>query len=377
MLAHPKNNFDFVRMVAALCVLYSHQYALMGLPEPSVLGAHSLGGFAVLVFFSISGFLVAQSWRVDPNIWRFTAKRLLRVWPGLAVAILLAALVLGPLVSTLPLRAYYAHPLIPEYLLNLRFVVRDALPLQFIGSAIPGAINGALWTIPLELKCYAALLLLGVVGALRLKWLLPLVTLAAASTYFYLFPGMDALLARYQLTGTTNFLMQFSLFFFAGVSLYGLGIHLQPARARLAAAVAVVAAGLALFLGQPLLALWLAVPTLTLVLGNASSPGVRSAGRFGDLSYGIYIYAFPVQQTFVWLCKDSLSWWPLLIITTAVTLLLAFLSWHLIENPALQFKPKRRRSMGPADASVDRLDVQPVQPVPPVQPALDLMPAAK
>jgi len=373
MLAHPKNNFDFVRMMAALCVLYSHQHALMGRPEPSVLNAHSLGGFAVLVFFSISGFLVAQSWHLDPNIWRFSAKRLLRVWPGLAVAILLAALVLGPWVSTLPLRAYYAHPLIPEYLLNLRFIVRDALPLQFTGSAIPGAINGALWTIPLELKCYAALLLLGVVGALRFNWLLPIATLAAAATYFYLFPGMDALLARYQLTGTTNYLMQFSLFFFAGVSLYGLGIHQQPARARLAAAVAAVAAGIALFLSQPLLALWLAVPTLTLVFGNASTPGVRSAGRFGDLSYGIYIYAFPLQQTFVWLYKDSLSWWPLLTITTAATLLLAFLSWHVIENPALQFKPKRgrRRSTGSADASVDGLNVQPVQP------ALDLLPAAK
>ena len=144
MLTHPKNNFDFVRILAALCVLYSHQHALWGLREPSVLNAHSLGGFGVLVFFSISGFLVAQSWQADPSIWRFAAKRLLRVWPGLAVAILFAALVLGPWVSALPLREYYAHPLIPEYLLNLRFVVRDALPLQFTGSAIAGAVNGAL-----------------------------------------------------------------------------------------------------------------------------------------------------------------------------------------------------------------------------------------
>ena len=126
---HPKNNIDFIRMVAALFVLYSHQHALMGLPEPSVLGAHSLGGFGVLVFFSISGFLVAQSWHADPSFYRFALKRMLRIWPGMAVAVLLAALVLGPMVSTLPVREYYAHPLIGEYLLNLRFTVRDALPL--------------------------------------------------------------------------------------------------------------------------------------------------------------------------------------------------------------------------------------------------------
>ena len=354
MLAHPKNNFDFVRMVAALCVLYSHQHALMGLPEPSVLNAHSLGGFAVLVFFSISGFLVAQSWQLDPNIWRFSVKRLLRIWPGLAVAILLAALVLGPWVSTLPLREYYTHPLIPEYLLNLRFILRDALPLQFTGSGIPGAVNGSLWTIPLELKCYAALLVLGLVGVLRVKWLMPLLTLTVAALYFYLFPGMDALLARFQQTATTNFLIQFSLFFFAGVSFYVLGIHRLSGRARLAApALAIAAAALAMLLGRPLLALWLAVPTLTLMFGNASTPGVRSAGRYGDLSYGIYIYAFPVQQTFIWLYKDSLSWWPLLAVSAAVTVSLAFLSWHLVENPALQFKPKRKRSLDGPDATTD------------------------
>ena len=345
MLFRPKNNIDFIRMVAALFVLYSHQHALMGLPEPSVLGAHSLGGFGVLVFFSISGFLVAQSWHADPSFYRFALKRMLRIWPAMAVAVLLAALVLGPMVSKLPLREYYAHPLIDEYLLNLQFTVRDALPLQFTGSAIAGAVNGSLWTIPLEVKCYAALLLLGVVGALRIKWVAPLLTLAAAAVYFYLFPQMDDLLARFGQTATTNFLMQFSLFFFAGVSLYSLGIHHLSARAQLAAgALVLVVASLALLLGRPLLALWLTIPTLTLLFGITATPGVRSAGRFGDMSYGIYIYAFPVQQTFIWLYKDSLGFWQLLAASAAVTVVLAFLSWHLVENPALRFKPKRRRT---------------------------------
>ena len=94
MLNHPKNNIDFIRIIAALFVLYSHQHALMGLPEPSVLGAHSLGGFGVLVFFSISGFLVAQSWHADPSFYRFALKRMLRIWPAMAVAVLLASQVL-------------------------------------------------------------------------------------------------------------------------------------------------------------------------------------------------------------------------------------------------------------------------------------------
>ena len=103
-----------------------------------------------------------------------------------------------------------------------------------------------------------------------------------------------------------------------------------------------VVASLALLLGRPLLALWLAVPTLTLLFGITATPGLRSAGRFGDVSYGIYIYAFPVQQTFIWLYKDGLCFWQLLAASVAVTVVLAFLSWHLVENPALRFKPKRR-----------------------------------
>ena len=92
-----------------------------------------------------------------------------------------------------------------------------------------------------------------------------------------------------------------------------------------------------------MLALWLAVPTLTLLFGITATPGLRSAGRYGDVSYGIYIYAFPVQQTFIWLYKDSLGFWQLLAASVSVTVVLAFLSWHLVENPALRFKPKRRR----------------------------------
>src|ERR1700737_633890 len=83
------NNFDFLRIFAASLVLISHQHALTGHSEPNVYPGISLGGFGVLLFFSISGFLVSQSWRQDPNAWRFLVKRFLRIWPGLTVVTLL------------------------------------------------------------------------------------------------------------------------------------------------------------------------------------------------------------------------------------------------------------------------------------------------
>ena len=92
-----------------------------------------------------------------------------------------------------------------------------------------------------------------------------------------------------------------------------------------------------------LLALWLVVPSTTVMPSCACTPGLRRAGRFGDLSYGVYIYAFPVQQTLIWLYHDRLSWHTVLGLTLVVTLALAFASWHLVEKRALQWKPQRAR----------------------------------
>ena len=97
------NNFDFIRLVAALLVLVSHQFALQGLPEPGVQGLYSLGGLGVLVFFSISGYLVAQSWLNDPHWLRFAARRLLRIVPGLLVVMVACTFILGPVLTHLSL----------------------------------------------------------------------------------------------------------------------------------------------------------------------------------------------------------------------------------------------------------------------------------
>ena len=289
-LPHRLNNFDTLRLAAALFVLISHQHALTGMREPSVLNVHSLGGLGVLIFFSISGFLVAQSWQADPNVWRFALKRLLRIWPALAVVVTLAALVLGPLVSSLPWREYYASPIIPEYFKNLRFELRDELPMRFEGNALPTAVNGALWTIPLELKCYIALAVLGMAGLLRQRWLMLALLLAATTVYALAAGGADRLTEFFNWRIEQRLLVEFGLFFFAGVVFHGFKLHQSSRKIQLLLLCACWAlAGLAFVMGRPLLALWLVVPVTVLVFGNASTPLLRRAGHFGDLSYGMYI----------------------------------------------------------------------------------------
>jgi peptidoglycan/LPS O-acetylase OafA/YrhL len=340
---HRWNNFDFVRVLAALCVLLSHQFALNGLPEPVFLKLHSLGGVGVLIFFTISGFLVAQSWHADPHVGRFAARRLLRIWPGLAVLIVLAALVWGPLVSSLSFTEYFRHPQLPTYFNNLRFSFRDGLPLRFEGNALPTAVDGALWTIPLELKCYLALALFGIAGLLRRRWVVPGLTVLVLTAYAIVEPRGDRLVAIFDWTLENRFLVEFGLFFFAAVALWRLNALASGRRAMLLTAAGWTLGAAAVAADRPLLGLWCALPITVLAFGTASLPYLRRAGRFGDLSYGLYIYAFPVQQTLIWLLKDKLPWGAVLALTLLVTFTLAFASWHLVEKRALRLKPRKRR----------------------------------
>lgn len=346
MSSASSNNFDFIRLAAALSVVFSHQFALTGRPEPGFMGLHSLGGMGVVVFFIVSGYLVAQSWHNDPHVPRFAARRLLRLWPGLAVAVLLTAFVLGPLLSFLPADQYYRHGSVRHYLSNLWFKINGYLPIKLEGNALPEVINGALWTIPLEVKCYVVLALLGVAGLLRPLWLV-LLTTALLFAYAINEPRGESLVAGFDLAIEQRFLVEFGLFFAAGSLLHWVKFdNWRNNLARLAVCVALGA--VAYGAGRPLLALWLVLPMAVLTLGNASTPGLRSAGRFGDLSYGIYIYGFPVQQTLIWLLRERVDPYTLLALVLLATGALAFASWHLVEKRALRLKPRRPREPVPA-----------------------------
>jgi peptidoglycan/LPS O-acetylase OafA/YrhL len=325
-----QNSFDFLRILAAFLVLVSHQFALNGLPEPALFRM-SLGTFAVLIFFSISGFLVSQSWRQDPHALRFLMKRFLRIWPGLAVVTLLAAFVLGPLVSSLDARAYFAHPDLLDFLRNLKVVtVRYVLPGVFEDNIYPRAVNGSLWTIPLEVRCYFALLLIGCIGMMKRPWLVAAAAVIFGTYYFGFAPDPQ------------NYQFHFGLYFFAGVCLDLFRRAWEERPLRLLAVAGVMALIFQLS-GQERVALLLLIPSVVMWLGTRSLPLLRSAGRYGDISYGIYIYAFPVQQTVLWAVGKTFPFVGGLLMTALVTGFCAFLSWHLIERPALRLKPSLTR----------------------------------
>ncbi|MBN8714847.1 MAG: acyltransferase [Xanthomonadales bacterium] len=336
---HRGNNFDCIRLIAAASVLVSHQFALHDASEPIIFGYQTLGGYAVMIFFSISGYLIAGSWVSDPNLRRFALRRLLRIWPGLLCTVLLCGLILGPLVTEVPLREYFGSVVTLKFFGTGLFVVSPFLPGVFPYSPVAYIPNGVLWTIPIELRCYIYLAVLGLLGIVTRRWVL-LACLVALSVWYY---GIHDAEAVFDATHTHLFEVEYATFFFSGVCLYLFRKECLSRRGKLVGSTAAVAlAAIAYITGHELIAAFLLTPYLVIAFGTASYPVLRQFGRFGDMSYGVYIYAFPIQQLVIWL-TPMLSIYEHFVIVVPATFVMAWLSWHFVEKIALGYKPKTPR----------------------------------
>lgn len=330
------NNFDALRLCAALLVLYSHQFVFLGKPQPSLAGT-TLGELAVMIFFVISGYLVAESWYRDPHIVRFAMRRLLRLWPALAVATIAIALACA-LITTLSWHDYWASGTWHFVARNLQLRTVYQLPGVFVsqpGNPSLSAVNGSWWTIPLEAKCYLYLAALGLIG-LRRRWLSVLVLGLVAFQYFHTLPGQSKADVHQNLTSL------YIAFFMAGVCARQFRNEFLRFRIPwLGAALAVFV--VAIVTNHPGVAQWVTIAPMTLLLGSLSTPVLRNAGYFGDLSYGIYLYAYFVQQlaTRFWFHAPTLA--TSLFVAGVVTVALAWCSWHVVEAPALRLKRYLRR----------------------------------
>jgi len=326
---HRANSFDLIRLLAATWVLIAHSSPLRGHEETSFLGYDNVSKIAVYIFFAISGYLITQSWVADPNPYRFSMRRALRVFPGLICVVLLSVFVLGPVGTTLPVGKYFATRGTWGYLRNITLSVRYHLPGVFTENVGETSVNGSLWTLPLEVMMYGGVLVL---GRLRLLtwWVALLVACGLAAGALLLGPTHP----RYGLC-------DLGVYFWLGAVLYLARDHL-PLRWPIGAALVVVAA---LCAYRPLfhVVAWVAIPYVVLLVSLTRLPGAGLTRKFGDFSYGIYIYAFPVQQVVVWRGGARLSAAQNLLWVLFFTFMLAAASWHWIESPALKLKPRRAR----------------------------------
>lgn len=329
-----QNSLDALRLGAAMLVLYSHQHAVMGLPEPSFLGWNTWGGAGVSIFFALSGYLVWTSWQRDPRVVPFLVRRSLRIFPALWVVILLSVLVLGPWASFLGTQRYFEHPWTWRYLDNMVLSVVYGLPGVFPANALPGIVNGSLWSLPVEFICY---LVLAAAGWSLLRTRAP--TGVALACMWWLAVAVASFGTR--IWGPAYATHCEMVAFFAAGVLYGQLRHTPFDRWQWV----MVVVGLVAFAGLGGRGPERTGMLLTaLALVHGASVWVVGAGlgaRLGDLSYGVYIYAFPVQQALAHGGQGKNWSFPSMLgLASGLTLLLAYLSWHGIEKQALSFKPR-------------------------------------
>ncbi len=329
------NNFTAVRFVAAGLVLYGHSFVFLGLREPLFLSWLPLGPLGVYIFFTISGYLVSESWDRDPDPLRFFMRRGLRIFPGLAVCIVLSILVLGPLLTTLPLTQYVTNVHTRGYLQNIWLHIVYYLPGVFEHNRVPNAVNGSLWSLPVEFTMYIIVALVGTLQGNR--WVfLGLAVLSAIVTLVWA-QATDKMLVVYNFDLRQVFIC--GTYFWVGAVIYKFDLKRYfSLSTTMMAAVAMMC--LEPWTRQLQIASWVLLPIVVLSFGFAHSSLLDRLTRSGDYSYGIYIYAFPIQQAVVYLWPGvGLGWY--LVICSLVTLVMAVASWHLVENRALALKPRR------------------------------------
>jgi peptidoglycan/LPS O-acetylase OafA/YrhL len=346
--AHRSNNFDFLRLIGAVLVIYGHAYPLTGTVSPGF-AANGVATIGVKIFFVISGYLIALSWLRDANLFRFLLRRSLRIFPALIVVVVLTIAVLGPLMTTLPLRAYFQNPQVTAYLDNIALYINYALPGVFDENVYPSAVNGSLWSLPAEFVMYllTPILLAKVANFHRFSFATFAVGLAVLSLLLVrVFPRTS----QYVIYATNVWSwLEVAPYFVIGaaVAFYRLewlgNIYIAFA-ALLALAVSETGAAVK----EAMLLVVLPYASLSFGLGDA--PIFKKIAKGNDLSYGVFLLGFPVQQTITAILGPQIGPWANAAIATAICAGLAYLSWNLVERPMLSWKPNRRKSRPEAAA---------------------------
>ncbi|OUJ72665.1 acyltransferase family protein [Hymenobacter crusticola] len=333
------NNFDFLRLLFATLVLITHSYFLTGIPEHDPLwqfshGQLRLSKLGLWGFFVISGYLILKSLLRSSSLKEYYFKRIIRVFPALWVMVGLT-MIGAYFFSDKNLGAYLADRSLYLYLLNLVLRLHINIAGVFPANPVPTEINGSIWTVPYEFFFYLLLTPLFFIRY-RLAWL--------RGSMLVAFVGLLVL----QLTGHVDYptrelgllteeLIFLGLYFVAGGLLALFPSLIRQARLR-TWAVWITGLGLlaVLYFGGYEQAQFFLLPVFVIAFGESNYPALSWIRRYGDISYGVYIWGWPVQQALVHLLHPSQP--VLALLSIPIAWAIGAVSWHLLEKKVLRLK---------------------------------------
>ena len=348
-----ENTFDFLRFFLATLVIFSHSFATLyngqWIAYDPLLhltrGQVAFGGGAVDGFFLISGFLITKSWEHSKGAADYAKKRALRILPALAVVLLVTVFVFGPLATSLPLVSYFHSARTWAYFgmmgtKNLH--ITDTLPGVFAHNPLAGRVNGSLWTIRCEALCYIMVAALGLLRCYRRPALILTASIAAVIVTAI---GARHLASLGEMEGSFHVL----IYFLWGMTFYLYRDVIPFSRALL----------LASLVGM-VVSDWIGVLPYTLPLLGAYALfytafrpvfGLQGFAKHGDFSYGLYLYAFVIQQLLVHFFRPALNAYTLFASAFVIAGLCAVLSWHGVEKRWLRHKATPARVLSVEDSA--------------------------
>jgi peptidoglycan/LPS O-acetylase OafA/YrhL len=340
----PKNNnFNVMRLTAALAVLISHasvgRYGYNEILLQLTGGRYLLTYIALPAFFTISGFLVCRSLVTTKTIKQYLLKRFVRIWPAYAMCTLLTILVLGSLFSSLPFISFIGHPqTIIFFLKNIStLTVTFYLPGVFNGASV----NASIWTIPIEVRLYLLLLLFFLVTKLHFRqWLLAMLVMICLVRL-----SVPASIQNSVLSEPLQGAIHFGVYFLAGACFY---LYRDKLPLTWPIWLGLLITWLALHIWLPGYVHYVEFPFLGysfiwMALGWPRIPFIKA-----DFSYGLYLYASPVQNIIEYSIGQQLSFAGYMLSIITASLLMGMLSWWLIEQPVLQYKKAKHLQRHPA-----------------------------
>ncbi|WP_066715067.1 acyltransferase family protein [Clostridium sp. Marseille-P299] len=354
---YKNNSMDIIRLILAVIVLYGHTYpVLYGPTLSSPTGAKDFlaifsreqigsGSVAVYMFFIISGFLITQSMMNSKSNKDYIIKRGLRIFPALFFSLVLSVFILGPIVSELDFIEYLRTGDPFKYLFyNVTFGIfgfHYSLADVFSKNPFPSSINASMWTLPYEVACYFFIMFISTYSVLKKRERMKLIYIISLLLVFYNIRfGKAPIIIDdvFWLFGTSrvNSLIELGYYFIAGSMIYCYKDKIKYNKNIFLLFTILLI--LSARYGYVKYSLLLLLPYVTMYICLLRP--FMNIKKYGDWSYGIYIYAFPIQQFLALYFKDKLGFSTFFVLSSIVVLLVSILSWNIIEKPILNLKNK-------------------------------------
>ncbi|MFQ9113405.1 MULTISPECIES: acyltransferase family protein [Butyribacter] len=322
------NNLNLIRFIAALMVILGHSYVATTAGKEHefmcIITQNQLdfGGLAVSIFFVYGGFLICKSMHRLENAKYYFKARIIRIFPPLIFVTFVMAFIVGPIVTELSIDSYFTSVGTYKYLLNSFMILVHDLPGVFLEN-MQTAVNGPLWTLPVEFLCYIACYIMYKMGLLDKK-----------NAKYTVIPVVVIYIISYKILGVVPLLREAlrpAVLFYVGMLyyVYREDIVIDLKGVLICSVLAMISVPLHIMR----ITIFLFLPYLMMALGYGTKRKIADFGKKAEISYGIYLFGWPAQQCIVKYFGVSMSAIHNFILASVIAILCGFITYYLIEQP--------------------------------------------